>query len=239
MPATISGLLVILFAVLPGVPGNNLYQRIVGIDRKEEQWSAVTRIIGFSIGGLILYIVIGGVIHTPLPIYISPSTFTNFVIERNILLDISLALSGHFLGSIVISLAVAGIVLFINRVNRASDYSDTWDKFARKYVEKHWVIVRISDGKTYAGILEQADTFVDQNERDIILKEPAIYLQDEDNYLSLPYQYLFLPGSIVSSIGVVADTEDRRITRIGTYLFDKPDSIKEHQNVRKRKSKTR
>jgi len=219
MPSTISGLLVILFAILPGVPGNSLYQRIVGKDRKEGQWSAVIRMIGFSVGGLMLYVLVGGLVNAPLPTYISPTTFTNFTIDRATLLTISWALSGHFIGSVLTSLIFSGIILTINRWSKTTEYPDTWDKFAGKYVEKHWVVVKLNDGDAYTGILERADTSVEQNERDLILKEPAKYSNEEKNYYATTYQYLFLPGSIIASIGVVCNPNDERLTIIGAPIF--------------------
>lgn len=222
MPSTVSGLLVILFAVLPGVPGNNLYQRFVGSDRKEEQWSTIIRIIGFSVGGLILYILLGYFINAPLPIYISPSTFTNFNVDRNILLNMSLAFSGHVIGSILISFIIARIVLWLNRLTRTTSIPDTWDKFANECVANHWIVVSLIDGKALAGVLERADVSVEAGERDIILKEPAEYRKDIENYVALNYQHLFIPGSLISTIGVWSNDDDSRITTSGASIFPKP-----------------
>jgi len=220
MPSTISGLLVILFAVLPGVPGNSIYQRIIGKDRKESQWNTVIRMIGFSVGGLILYILLGGLINAPLPIYISPSTFINFNINRVTLLTISGAFTGHFICSILISLIFSVILLLINRWSKSTENPDTWDKFVEKYVEKHWVVVKINNGDAYAGILERADIAIEQNERDLILKEPAKYSIKAENYIATSYQYLFLLGSTITSIGIVSKPDDKRLTTIGSPIFD-------------------
>ncbi len=233
MPSTISGLLVILFAVLPGVPGNFIYQRLVGTNRKEEQWVTVIRMIGFSIGGLILYIVVGNYINAPLPNYISPKTFTNFILERLFLQNMSLAFSGHVIGSMAIGFLATRIVLVLNQWNKSTGYPDTWDKFISEYVGGHWVVVKLITGETYSGILARADTSVEQSERDIILKEPALYLKNQNNYRATSYQFLFLSGSIISSIGVVATQNDRRITKIGTFIFDRPSNGKETRNARR------
>jgi hypothetical protein len=234
MPSTISELLVVLFAVLPGVPGNLIYQRLLGRNRKEEQWATVIRMIGFSIGGLILYIVIGNFISAPLPYYISPNTFTNFVLERIFLLNMSLAFSGHVIGSMVIGFLSTRFVLVLNQWNKSTCYPDTWDKFIRENVNNHWVVVKLSGNEAYTGILERADVSVEQNERDIILKEPALYIEDKNNYISTSYQYLFLSGSIIDSIGVVSNPEDIRITKIGSYIFNQPIKEKENNHARRR-----
>lgn len=238
MPSTISGLLVILFAVLPGVPGNFIYQKLVGTNRKEEQWGTVIRMIGFSIGGLVLYILVSSFISAPLPNYISPNTFANFILERTFLLNISLALSGHAIGSMIIGFFAARIVLVLNRWSKSTAYPDTWDKFVREYVENHWVVVKLSNGETYSGILARADTSVEQNERDIILREPALYLEEQKNYLATTYQHLFLSGSIISSIGIVSNPDDIRITNIGTYIFEQPVKKKEKEHVQRKRKKT-
>jgi hypothetical protein len=219
MPSTISGLLVILFAILPGLPGDNLYQRIIGSDRREQQWQTVFRIIGFSLGGLILYVLAGSMVNAPLPIYISPVTFENFILERKILQDISISLTGHLFFSSLVGILVSQLVLLLNRLSRVSDVPDTWDKFASKYVEKHWIIVKLNSGQSYAGILDRADINVEQKERDIVLKEPAMYYESKGNYYALPYQYIFVSGSIIASVGVVSNSDDLRITSIGSPIF--------------------
>jgi hypothetical protein len=219
VPTTISALLVILFAVLPGVPGNSIFGRIVGKDNKEKQWASVVRMVGFSIAGLILYLLVGGLFNAPLPDYIVPATFDNFKLERGFLLAMALAYTGHFVGSMIASLGSAGIVLLLNTLSRATDYADTWDKFVAECIPGHWVIVGLDNGQIYSGILHRADTRVPEKERDIILREPALYMKEENNYIATANQYLFLPGSAIASIAVPSNQTDTRLIAIGEKVF--------------------
>ncbi|MDL1910562.1 hypothetical protein FBQ81_07680 [Chloroflexi bacterium CFX6] len=235
MPSTLSGLLVILFAILPGVPANNIYQRLVGVTRKEEQWSAIVRMIGFSLGGLIFYVIIGKFINAPLPAYISPNTFANLVVDRATLFGISLSLTGHFIASALISIAISYIVLLLDLIGGKTLYQDTWDKFASTYVDNRWVVVKLTNGDTYLGILGRADINVDKIERDIILKEPSVYLAENENYLATNYQFLFLSGSMIESIGAMPNFTDTRIIPVGSFVFSQTSKDKESKNERRKK----
>jgi hypothetical protein len=224
MPGTIEALLVLLFAVLPGVPGNLVYQKIIGKDRKEEQWGTVVRIVGLSLGGLMLFIVLGSLVNAPIPAYLSPTTFSNFSLERVFLVSMSLAFVGHTLGALIVSWIGALAIQELNRRTRSTDYPDTWDKFARELTSFHWVVATMKDGARYAGMLSRADTSIAQDERDLILEEPGLYSKARDNYISTPYKYLFVPGTLVASIGVVADNTvdtEGRVVQIGEPMFPK------------------
>jgi hypothetical protein len=73
------------------------------------------------------------------------------------------------------------------------------------------------------------DISVSQAERDIVLAEPAQFIEKENNYKVTPYQQLFLPAALIFSIAVVHNPEiDKRITSIGSNLFPK-----ESDNARK------
>ena len=43
-------------------------------------------------------------------------------------------------------------------------------------------------------MVERADFSVQQSERDIVLAEPALYIEEKGEYVTQSYQYLFLPG---------------------------------------------
>ena len=55
MPTTLTALLILLFAIVPGMFGEMVYRIIAGTDWRETQWSKVARIIGISIAGLVLH----------------------------------------------------------------------------------------------------------------------------------------------------------------------------------------
>lgn len=224
MPDTINALLVVLFAVLPGIPGNAIYKRLIGSDWREDQWKTVVRIIGISLGGLIAYIILGSLINAPLPSYIIPSTFKNFEIQRPFLMEMSISLLGHFISATLVGFLGAKTTQLLDKIMRVSDNADSWHKFVSLHARERWVVVSLHGGAAYAGYIDRADTNVKADERDLILAEPASYQKDTKKYLSLPHQYLFLPGKMISSIAIVAKQSDERITKIHKYLFQDTDS---------------
>ena len=72
MPTTLTALLILLFAIVPGMFGEMVYRIIAGTDWRETQWSKVARIIGISIAGLVLYIVLASLTGLPTPQYLFP-----------------------------------------------------------------------------------------------------------------------------------------------------------------------
>jgi hypothetical protein len=218
MPTTASSLLIVLFAVLPGVPGESIYRRLAGTDWREDRSDKVLRIVGFSISGLVIYIIASALINAPMPDYIFPTTFQKLPLDRGQLIGMAFSLAGHFACAVLAGAGSGAVVRFVDRRTSVTGYPDSWDKFAKDYVANHWVIVRLENGQAYAGMLERADTSVRQNERDMILSEPAKYINA--NYKALPYQHLFLPGALIDSVAVVHDPDlDERITKVGDPIF--------------------
>jgi len=89
----------------------------------------------------------------------------------------------------------------------------------------------LNNGDVYAGYVDKADVSVAATERDLILREPALYDQRLTRYRALGYQSLFLLGSTIASAAVVTDAAaDQRITTIGESLFveDNDDGV-EHR----------
>lgn len=220
MPNTIETLIILLFAVLPGIPAYSIYKTFFGADWRETEWEKVIKIIIFSLTGIIAYILVSTLIKLPPPIYIIPSTFDTGTFGVASLLPIALSLTGHFITSSLIAFVVVMIIRLFGRWTPSTPYPAAWDDFIRKDVPGHWVVVRLVNSETYAGYIKNADTSVSQDERDIVLAEPALYNEKEKNYKTVPYQQLFLPASMISSIATVYEPEnDKRITRIGSNLF--------------------
>jgi hypothetical protein len=222
MPTTVVALIIILFAILPGVPAHKIFRAFIGTDWRETDWEKIISIIGFSTGGLLIYTIISSFTRLPLPIYVVPSTFDSTSFGTSSLLPIAASLSGHFVSSALAALLTALGIRFVARWTPTSPYPAAWDDFIRVDVQKHWVVVRLTNGEAYAGIVKNVDISVSQAERDIVLAEPAKYMEKENNYKVIPYQQLFLPAALVFSIAVVHNPEiDRRITTIGSTLFSK------------------
>ena len=219
MPDTIDALLVILFAVLPGIPGNTIYKKVAGTNWREDQWKTVVRILGISLGGLIVYIIAGSLVDAPLPTYIAPSTFATFAVERAALLQMSVAFLGHFLAASVVGFVGAKATQTLDRWTRVSEFVESWHELVSVHANGHWIVVSIKGGAAYAGYIKMADTNVKAEERDIILAEPAVYVKEQKKYLSLPYNHMFLPAKIIDSVAIVSNPSDARMTPIHQFLF--------------------
>lgn len=72
----------------------------------------------------------------------------------------------------------------------------------------------LTNGESYAGYIETADTEVRKEERDVILKEPALYDEDREGYVATQNQYLFLTSALIESVAVVYDADDGSETRL-------------------------
>jgi hypothetical protein len=220
MPTTIDALIIILFAILPGVPAHKIYRLYMGKDWKETEVDKIVSIIGFSVGGLLAYIFLSSLFHLPPPIYIFPTTFDLNSFGVSSLLPIAISLFGHFILSAIVAGLTVISIRFFSRWSPSSPYHAAWDDFNRTDVKNHWVVVHLTNGEVYAGMITYADISVGQSDRDIVLGEPAQFVKDENNYKVLQYQQLFLPAALISSIGVVHDPDiDIRVSKIGSNLF--------------------
>ncbi|HEV3073211.1 MAG TPA: DUF6338 family protein, partial [Thermoanaerobaculia bacterium] len=211
LSSTLAGILLLVFAVLPGVPGERLYRTFVGSDWREDQWKKTLHLLTFSVFGLALYAGIAPLLHAPFPTYLSPVLLEQAAKDEVSFRRMLLALLGHFAGSSVAGVISGVSMRSVARVMSASAYYSAWDHFVRHCAKKHWVVVTLQNGETYSGFIETADISVAGSERDLILREPASYDQERDEYRASKYQSLFLPGSSLSSIATVYEPTDKRI----------------------------
>jgi hypothetical protein len=130
------------------------------------------------------------------------------------------AFLGHVFGAAFFGFLAGVGTRILARLSARSAYSSAWDHFIKSSVKDHWVTVGLNNGDVYAGYIEKADSSVAAAERDIILREPALYDQRLMRYRSLHYQSLFLLASTITSVAVVFDAAtDKRMTRIGESPF--------------------
>lgn len=210
-------LLILLLAILPGTVADRLYRTIIGVHWQEKEWQMVLRLLMFSIVGAGLYSIVANYFGGPQLTYLFPSSYTSGAITPNTLHLAFAAYAGHFLGATLVG-------LFIVAANKllapwVTTYPGGWDTFVRDCVKGHFVVVALENTQAYAGYIKSADASVAKSERDLILQEPALYQNGQ--YIALPYQYLFLPASLVSSIGVIYDNalDGNRLTQIGMPVF--------------------
>ncbi|MBV8545908.1 MAG: hypothetical protein JO093_12425 [Acidobacteria bacterium] len=218
LPGTFTGILIAVFAVLPGLPGEKLYSFFVGSNWREDRWSRTLRLLAFSLFGLAGYALVAALVGAPLPQYISPTAFEQ--LAPNQLGAFAAAFLGHVCGATFFGLLAGVGTRVLARLSSRSAYSIAWDHFINSCVKGHWVTVGLTNGDVYAGYIETAESSVAAAERDVVLREPALYDQRLMRYRSLPYQSLFLLASTIASVAVIFDAAtDKRMTRIGESPF--------------------
>jgi hypothetical protein len=223
LPGTLMGVLIAAFAVLPGLPADNLYSFFVGSNWREDKWSRTLRLLAFSLFGLAGYSVVAARIGAPLPQYISAKGLEQLTPGQ--LGAFGAAFLGHVCGATFFGFVAGAGARMLARLSARSAYSSAWDHFINSCVKDHWVTVGLTDGAVYAGYIEAADSSVAAAERDIVLREPALYDQRLMRYRSLQYQQLFLLASTIASVAVIFDAAtDKRITRIGESPLGEEDN---------------
>jgi hypothetical protein len=218
LPTSVAALLIAAFAVLPGVPGEKVYTVLVGWDWREDKWWRTLRLLAFSLVGLSLYSIIAPFVSAPLPTYISPRAIE--ALQPTQIGELAVAFLGHVLGAAISGGAAGYAVKLLARVTSRSAYFSAWDHFVNSCAKGHWVTVGLSNGQVYAGYVDKADVSVAASERDIILREPALYNEADGMYRTTPYQTMFRLGSTITSVAAVSDPrDDKRITSAGESLF--------------------
>src|SRR5216684_1235357 len=124
LPNTVAGLLIAAFAILPGLPGDNLYSFFVGSNWREDKWSRTLRLLAFSLFGLAGYSFVASRVGAPLPQYISARALEQLAPSQ--LGTFSAAFLGHVCGATFVGLmAGLGTRLFA-RLSARSAYSSAW-----------------------------------------------------------------------------------------------------------------
>jgi hypothetical protein len=223
LPNSVTALLIAAFAILPGAPGERIYTMLVGWDWREDKWWRTLRLLAFSLAGLSAYSIIAAAVGAPLPSYISQPALEGRLSGQSS--DLGVSLLGHFVGAAIAGLAAGYAVRALARLTSRSAYSSAWDHFINSCAKGRWVTVGLANGQVYAGYVDKADVSVAASDRDIILREPALYDETEKAYRATPYQTMFLLGSTIASIAAVTDPRgDQRITTAGEDLFAKETS---------------
>ncbi|MDO3377705.1 DUF6338 family protein [Geoalkalibacter halelectricus] len=220
MPDTIVGLLIIVIAIFPGLIGDKIYRDLVGVDWREKEWQGVLRLVGFSVVGVTLYALASSFFNWPSPVHIIPSTYETLSSQTSNFAIIFIPYSGHLLGGGIAGLLAAWGAKLLSKCSSSSAFPCAWDQFVRSYVPNHWVVIGLESGEVYAGKLKVADVAASSEERDLVLEEPALYNTESGQYISTPYQYIFIKSKTLYSIAAVNEpTTDQRIIPIGESLF--------------------
>jgi hypothetical protein len=224
LPNSVSALLIAAFAILPGVPGERIYTMIVGWDWREDKWWRTLRLLAFSLAGLSVYAIVASFVSAPLPAYVSPHAME--VLRPEQIGPLAIAFLGHVAGAAICGCGAGYAIRVLARLTSVSAYFSAWNHFINSCSKGRWVTVGLTNGQVYIGYIDKADISVAASERDIILREPALYDDTERAYRTTPYQTMFLLGStIVSIAAIVGSQDDVRITPTGKELFGKETNI--------------
>jgi hypothetical protein len=127
----------------------------------------------------------------------------------------------HWVLSAFIALILGVIIKQIGKKTPTISFPTAWDIFSRNYIDGNWVVVSLISGENYMGYLSFCDLSVSPGERDVILEEPARYIDSESKYLVLDYKAIFLPSSQIIYISVIDNDESflkNRHTKPGCYI---------------------
>ena len=220
---TITGILIAIIAVLPGMPGEALFSHITGRSWLEKDLQHYARILGFSVAGLVGYGAISGTVSVmPLPIHILPGTYSPENLVPAAIPILSVGYIGHFAFSAVAGVVLgAGLRMIRRYFPKVVGQEDAWDKFVKTYAASRWVVVRLNSGDTYAGMLQQADIARDPDFRDIVIEEPAVFDERTKNYIATSYKFIYIRGDQLLFITALTNEDEiaDRLTVIGQPIF--------------------
>jgi len=213
IPTTVAGVLVILLAVLPGIPGDRLYRALVGVSWRERDVHYLLRLVSFSVLGLAIYVLLAPLISMPPAEYVIPATFSSPSFGAASLRPIAAAYVGHIISATVVGGLVGGSIVSVRAISRGRfGQPDAWDYFIHSAAPGRWVVVKVRSGESYTGFIEHCDVAVEAEYRDLVLMEPYLWNEASRRYAPTFNQLLFLQGSDVVSVAVVHDpAKDRRV----------------------------
>jgi hypothetical protein len=85
------------------------------------------------------------------------------------------------------------------------------------------VAVTLDNRETYVGYVRACDVTAERGERDIVLSEPAVYDESTKNYVSTPYQHMFLRADLIYCVAAIHDPViDKRRVAVGASPFSGP-----------------
>jgi hypothetical protein len=220
IPGTVAGLLVLVLAVLPGMPGDLVYRAVVGVSWREKDLPRILRLLLFSVLGIVSYSLVAAWLGFYQPDYVVPSTFTDPEFSASSIPRLGLAFVGHLAASALVGAAAAGGLRLLSRFSPLSAHRDAWDHFIRQTVSDHWVLLGLTNGDAYAGLIDHADVATEPEYRDVILEEPYKFDTESGRFVPTYNQYLFVLGSDIASIAVVhGPSLDTRIVAIAKSPF--------------------
>lgn len=222
MPTSAAAALVILLALVPGASGVYAFNQTVGPDWRQKEWQAAVQYIAFSTLGLLIYVLLAGLFEFLPAAHVIPKTYET--ISASQLTSLLIPFAGHLGCATLVGFLAAKIHGFVSSAFGASKHSSAWTDFVDSCVPKRWVVVTLTTGDVWVGMVHCVDTSVADTERDIAISEPALLDSATGQYKVTPYHSMHFPARIVQNVGVLANASDTRIgPGVGQPLFPKGD----------------
>ena len=203
MQTTLLSFLVFILIFAPGAPAEASVTMLAGANWYEDWGDRSLRIILFSLFGLATYSILADSMGLPIPEYVTAEFFNYenpWGAEK--MASMSVAYFGHTLTSLMFGIGLAVIRRTALPRAKGTFYSHPWDDMLQERMPNGWVVVSLTTGEAFAGEVEVASQNADN--RAILLREPEKYIEAEETYRKLSYQHLYLPSSLVESVGVTA-----------------------------------
>lgn len=213
--------MIAVIALIPGWVGTVVYRHFIGTDWREKDWTSVLRILALSVVGLTFYVLLADGLSLPPAIHVFASTYGADGVRPDTLASLLVPYLGHLVGGAIAGGTAAIAMRGLSRISSVGSQPCAWDHFVRESVPQHWVVVTLKTGEAYCGRLDVADDSVPQPDRDLVIDEPALYDEARRNYISMPYQHLFVPAAAVDCVATIFDPAvDRdRLSVAGNPLF--------------------
>lgn len=221
MPTSLTSLLVVITAIVPGILGNAIFSRLLGTDWRERESAAIARVVAFSVFGLALYAWASAWLPIPPPSHVLPGTYAADKLSAARIADLAGAYIGHSVASgITGALAALGTVI-LSRLTGRSTHPAAWDEFVARHTRERWVVIALVSGEAYCGKIETVDASIDAAQRDLLLSEPALYDAEREEYVVSGYRHLFIRAALIDSVASVRDESiDQKLTTVvGESLF--------------------
>lgn len=209
MPDTIVAALILVLAVVPGSLGVYVFAVVNGADWRQKDWEAAVQHVAFSVIGLLAYVLAARLLNLLPAAHVTPSAYRT--VDAATLHLLLLPYVGHLAGGALIGLLAALGDRIVSRLSKSSFHASAWNSFATTSLQDRWVVATLTSGDIFAGRIGVADVGVAAAERDIVLREPALFDPTKQNYLATPFYEIFLPSALVQNVGVLARDADQRL----------------------------
>jgi hypothetical protein len=227
MPSSAQSLLIALFIFVPGFLGERIYRQVIGESRRELGylffvWLAV------SVVSLLVYTLVVSLSEQVswLPDLARPGYFSSAWMEN---LDYVRpgtptgidpdawyrGLAGH----VVVALSLGALAGFAARrwpvLGINYQYASTWDHAMSTLPQGRFVLVELTNGVVYHASVYIVNRLGEDNDRDLVLREPRVYDRTTGQLRADSTMFLYLPGGDVRRIAFLETAGDQRLTPAG------------------------